>query len=28
MKSGSAERQFTVTTTMTPFAFNADFSQQ
>jgi len=27
MKSGSAERQFTVTTTMTPFAFNADFSQ-
>src|SRR5215468_6374641 len=23
MKSGSAERQFTVTTTMTPFAFNA-----
>jgi hypothetical protein len=27
MKSGSAERQFTVTATMTPLAFNADFSQ-
>jgi hypothetical protein len=27
MKSGTAERQFTVTATMTPLAFNADFSQ-
>jgi hypothetical protein len=27
MKSASAERQFTVTTTMTPLAFNVDFSQ-
>jgi hypothetical protein len=27
MKSGAAERQFTVTATMTPLAFNADFSQ-
>jgi hypothetical protein len=27
MKSGSAERQFTVTATMTPLAFNVDFSQ-
>jgi PEGA domain len=27
MKSGAAERQFTVTATMTPLAFNVDFSQ-
>jgi hypothetical protein len=27
MKSGTAERQFTVTATMTPLAFNVDFSQ-
>ena len=27
MKSGSLERQFTITATMTPLTFNADFSQ-
>jgi len=27
MKSGSQERQFTITATMTPLTFNADFSQ-
>jgi len=27
MKSATAERQFTVTATMTPLAFNVDFSQ-